>query len=112
MDFVKWKYYIDEIDLNGFHREDYFLAQIAQYITKTNSKNPNNVDLKPFLLKFTQEKPKTEKQTKDDVRRKMAMSRAAWSGFIGVAIPMDDLKVPDSDDGDYEDSSDVDGIGA
>lgn len=88
--------YLEE-DLNGFHRQDYFLAQIAYYIAMANSKDPKKVDFNTFLMKFgkkpTESKAKTDA---DAVTRRMVESRSTWGRMFGLEVPMDDL-VEDSD---------------
>lgn len=91
MDFLKWRVYLDEHELNGFHREDYFLAQIAMYIAMANSKHPEKLSLKQFLMKFTKERQEQELTMKAKIARAMN-SRVAWGMATKTDIPMDDLK--------------------
>jgi hypothetical protein len=98
MDFVKWQVYLDEVEMNGFHREDYYLAQIAQCIIQANSKNPNSIKLKQFLLQFSKEDKGKSKPTKSEVRNRMIQSRAAWGALLGVQMEVDDLVEPLKDD--------------
>ncbi len=53
--FVDWIAYLDW-DVNAFHREDSFLAQIAQEIRRTISKDPEKVQIDGFLRKFVAKK--------------------------------------------------------
>ena len=103
MDFVKWQVFLEEEVLNGFHREDYFFAQICQYIEAVNTKDGKIPPIKKFLFKFAKEKPESEVidgEVPDHIRHQMMKSRAIWGAFAGVDIPMDDLLPP-------EESSDI-----
>lgn len=95
MDFWKWQVYLEEHELNGFHREDHFMAQIAYMIAVSNAKEPNKVDPNKFLIKFGAKKATKEPETIEEIRHKMLMSRAAWANALGVKIPIDDLVKPD-----------------
>lgn len=93
MDLIKWKVYLEEEELNGTDRQDYYLAQIAQYIHAANAKKGEVKNLDRYLLKFTkQEPPKKETElTLDEKKRKMLLSRGAWANYLGIYIPVDDL---------------------
>ena len=77
-EFVDWMVYFDE-DLNRFHREDYFLAQIAQEIRRVLSKKPDKIKLDSFLLKFEYAKEKVPMSRKE----RMEMSKGFWFGMAG-----------------------------
>lgn len=85
-EFAGWLRYL-EIDVNAFHREDYYLAQIAAEIRQQNSKT--SVEVRDFLLKFKHSdagqysNPITEEE-KEQHRKK---SKAVWGALLGVAIP-------------------------
>lgn len=49
--FLDWLAYLDW-EINAFHREDWFLAQIAQEVRRTISKDPEKVKIEGFLRKF------------------------------------------------------------
>jgi len=82
-DFVLWMEYL-EGKINAFHREDYFLAQIAAEIRRSFVKNPKKVKLDDFLLKF-KDKTKTarKKMTKEE-RTKIAKS--FWSALTSLSF--------------------------
>lgn len=103
--FVMWRVYLDEEEINGFHREDYYLAQICQLIVAVNSKNPKGIKLKDFLLKFAKEKQKSGLTTKQELRKKMLYSRAAWAGLLGIEIPTDDLEIDEDEAKEIVDTS-------
>ena len=76
--FLDWLAYL-EWDVNSFHREDWFLAQIAKEVRRTILKDPNK-DLKwsPFLIKFTSKK---ESKKVDKMKAAMTMKRRILSMF-------------------------------
>lgn len=83
MDFMKMRVYLDDHELNGFHREDYFLAQIAYIFACANSKTPGK--LQDYLIKFTKEKPEdTSVQARE--QRALQMSRMI-AGMFGFNLP-------------------------
>lgn len=92
---LKANAYIDEYVENGFHRIDYFLAQICQVIEGVNAKEGKMPPLSKYLdhFKFTKEKPvqKKEETTVEAVRMRQAHSRMAWGILLDLDIPMDDL---------------------
>lgn len=95
MEFIQWIEYLEQ-DMNGFHREDYFLAQIAYMQAIANAKNPKSVKFDSFLMKFDRKKSQSQ-VSEEQVRFKMLQSRAVWGAVLGVEIPNDDLR-PDEPD--------------
>lgn len=78
-EFLDWIVYLDE-DINGFHRGDYFLAQIAQEIRRSFVSEPDTVKLEPFLIKFeTKKKEKKKKLTKEEATRRM---KSYWGTIL------------------------------
>ena len=96
MDFVLQLEYLEQ-DLNGFHRNDYFLAQIAHMLAMANSKDPKAVKFDTFLMKFDKKKPEVE-ASEELIKNKMAMSRGLWGAMLGVQIPIDDLLPEEAED--------------
>jgi hypothetical protein len=84
-EFVMWSEYL-VLELNFFHREDYFLAQIAAEIRRSFVKNPSKVGIIDFLIKFVfGEKDKKEKDKMDkDLEEYTKKSKASWLGFLGI----------------------------
>ena len=76
-EFSDWMHFF-EIESNFFHREDYFLAQIAAEVRRGYVQNPNGVVLKPFLLKFESEQEK---------KQNLNNSKAHWLGLAGIPMP-------------------------
>lgn len=76
-EFVRWRRYLDD-KVNRFHRDDYYLAQIAYEVHL--SRNPKSkYRLKHFLFKFGRDrKPKTT------VEERSKHSKGFWSGFLGL----------------------------
>lgn len=98
MGFVKWRVWLEE-DLNAFHRQDYFLAQIAHLLAMANSKKPQDIKFDSFLMKFSKKQPETKGPiTIEQARHKMLMSRAIWGGALGIEMPVDDLRPEDEPD--------------
>jgi len=64
-------------EINDFHREDYFLAQIAAEIRRSYVKNPKAVQLKTFLHKF---KVRAETVLESSIER----SKAFWKATTGT----------------------------
>lgn len=66
--------YLD-MEKNFFHREDYYMAQIAQEVRRSFVRNPERIRLEPFLIKFERkERPKSTIES----------SKAFWKALIGV----------------------------
>ena len=69
-----------EQDVNAFHREDWFLANIAREIRRTIQKEPGKEPKwEGFLLKFTNRKVK--KMTKEEAAKK---SKRRWLPWMGI----------------------------
>jgi len=76
-EFLEWITYLDE-DANRFHREDYYLAQIAAEIRRSFVKEPIKVKIESFLMKFKR-KEKAKKLSKEE-RTKRA--KAFWGVIL------------------------------
>jgi len=76
-EFLDWIIYLNE-EINSFHREDFYLAQIAAEIRRSWVKSPEKVGLKTFLLKFgNKSKPK-----KLSIEEKTRRSKRFWSRLV------------------------------
>ena len=75
-DFIRAIKFMDD-DANAFHREDYYLAQIAAEIKRSYVKTPSNVRLKDHILEFT--------KAKEGVT-KMADSKMFWGALVGMSL--------------------------
>lgn len=74
-----------EKQVNGFHREDYFLANIAKVIHQANSKDPEKVTIDPYMLKFTNEpKEKKKELTHQEKLERSLRSKAFWLNTLGI----------------------------
>ncbi len=80
--FIRWIKYLAQKrkdDLTEYHREDYYLAQIAQMIH--NSVSKHSVSLESKLIKFEIKKNKVEKpMTVEEASR---ISKAFWCNATG-----------------------------
>ena len=74
-----WLKYLEK-DINDFHREDYYLAQIATEIRRSYVKRPKSVRLKDMLLKFTSNKKPVSKTERELHNKK---SKAFWLSALG-----------------------------
>lgn len=79
-EFVKWMAYLER-DANAFHRQDYYLAQIALEVRRIFAKHPNKMNLDDFILKFEQERKKIEKQT-SNVEERSAKMLNYWKSVV------------------------------
>jgi len=70
-----------ELDSNLFHREDYYLAQIAAEIRRGNVKKPRQVRLKDFILKFA--KKKVVDTSKMNLEKRTTISKRFWKAVVG-----------------------------
>ena len=60
-EFVDWMTFF-EMERSSFHREDYYLAQIAAEVRRSIVKKPQEVHVQDFLLKFSQDSKKEEEK--------------------------------------------------
>jgi len=71
--------YLD-IEVNSFHREDYYLAQIAAEIRRGNVKDPEKVSVEGMKLKF---------RLTNEVKKKppptCEQSKSFWKALIGFS---------------------------
>lgn len=82
-EFTMWKVYMEQ-DINAFHPEYYYLAQIACEIRRVLSKHPNKFKTKDFLIKFQFAGQDKKPPTKEEIERRMALSKAYWFGAVGT----------------------------
>jgi hypothetical protein len=83
---IMWKVYLER-DINTFHREDYYYAQIALEVRRVLAKNPNKIKLEQFLLRFSLKNAK-KKITAESVETRTLRSKAFWLGFVGAQGPI------------------------
>lgn len=65
-----------EQEINDFHREDYFWAQIAAEVRRSYVKTPKAVKDKSFMHRFTT-------SAKQKVAATMDQSKAYWKAVTG-----------------------------
>lgn len=72
-----------EEDVNDFHREDFFLAQIACMVAKANMGSGGaDISIKDFLIKFKTASSAVRKDTQqmsEDAILKKISARASWA---------------------------------
>lgn len=76
-EFIEWMVYLEE-EVNDFHRDSFYWAQIAAEIRRANSRNPKSVKTEDFLLKFTKKKEKSSEE-------RISESKAAWFAAANAA---------------------------
>ncbi len=67
-----------EIEVHSFHREDFYLAQIAAEVRRSIAKDPTDVQIKDFLLTFEAAKKEKAPPTEDQKALKLEASKAYW----------------------------------
>ncbi len=105
-EFVLWKVFLER-HVNDFHREDYFLAQIAYWLVRVNTKDGKGLPFEKFLVKFEESKAKGKPvlHIKDDedqedilpeeipmldteaARERMEISKSVWGAFAAMSAP-------------------------
>ncbi len=73
-EFVDWRVYLQQ-EINGFHREDYFFAQIACEIRRVLAKHKKRIKPEHFLIKFD---TKGEEATPQSKKHASMKSKAFW----------------------------------
>lgn len=81
-EFVDWMTFLDQ-EVNSFHREDYYLAQIAAEVRRTFTKNPSHIKTKDFIIEFKTNTSK-KKTSKKSPEEKLKMSKTYWLSLSGV----------------------------
>lgn len=74
-EYIEWMEFLER-DINSFHREDYFLANLALEVRRSWVANPNQEKLKTFLLRFSRE---NETPTTGPLS-----SKQIWCSLLGV----------------------------
>lgn len=89
VEFVDWLTYLD-METNSFHREDYYLAQIATEVVRSRIENPRKVCIEDMLLKFESKKEGklnlefSEMEEEALIEERTKRSKAYWFGVLGV----------------------------
>ena len=78
-EFLDWIVYLDA-DVNAFHREDYFLANIVAEIRRGNVKKGVITRVEDFLIKFKFKKKEKQLSKKEQIKR--MNKRKSWMGHI------------------------------
>ena len=77
-EFVEWVAYL-ELEMNSFHREDFYMAQLAAEIRRGYVKNPNKPKVEDFLITFGM-KDVYKKTVKEATRD----SKSFWNSLLAV----------------------------
>jgi hypothetical protein len=82
-EYYLWLEYL-EWDINAFHREDYYLAQIATEVRRTITKRSHmrSLDPKKFLIKF--KLTKGPDSVEESSKKKGAAARGFFSRLLGT----------------------------
>ncbi len=72
-----WIEYFNK-EVHFFHREDYYLAQIATEIRRGLVKNPKQVGIKDFILSFAIKEDNAMK------KQKQKKSKTFWLKALGI----------------------------
>lgn len=82
-EFVEWIHFLD-LEVNSFHRENYYLAQIAAEVRRGHVKDPGKVKIDDLILKFENKDPnlRVDDLSPDD---RMARSKSFWLATLGMS---------------------------
>ena len=80
-EFLKWCAFL-EWDVNAFHREDHYLAQIAAEFRRANVKDPRKVRITDLILSFKAKEKTVAK--KISVKMLAAQERSFWFQAVGL----------------------------
>jgi hypothetical protein len=98
-EFTDWQEYIRWEASKGFHRADYYLAQIAAEVVKNRLKDPSKVSLKDFMIPFSFKSDHTpeanatemsEDERKSRIAQVSAWAKAKWGAFTRAKIPKEE----------------------
>jgi len=78
-EFVQWNRYLDD-DVNAFHREDHYMAQIAAEVRRGHDKHPEKVMITDHILEFERVKDAAEEAEEFDVKH----SKDFWYAALGI----------------------------
>lgn len=77
---MDWQEYLRQ-DINAFHREDCYMAQIALEVRRVLSKKPNSHKLKDFKLKFSTQGETTSNEYSQS---RVDASKQFWMTVAGI----------------------------
>jgi len=81
-EFVDWVAYLDDEEINGFCREDYYLANIAAEIRRSYVKEPMRVKLEDFLMKFRSDSKLRKPKKKMNIEERTKKAKAFWGALL------------------------------
>ncbi len=81
-EFVDWIAYLDDEEENVFHREDYYLANIAAEIRRSYVVAPEKVDVESFLVKLVRKIKPKKKKPKVSIEERTKRSKSFWAALV------------------------------
>ena len=76
--FLEWIVYLDA-DEDRFHREDYYLANIAAEIRRSYVKDPMKVKTDSFLMKFKKDRKSRKKLS---IKERTKRAKVFWGAVL------------------------------
>lgn len=91
-EFKDWIEFLDKYEWKRTTATHYYLAQIAMEIRRGNVKEPDDLKLESFLLKFELEEAANKKvelppTAQEALEERVARSKAVWFGITGAVPP-------------------------
>jgi hypothetical protein len=82
-EFIEWCVYFDEFELNEFHREDWYIAKLLQYLDRPYWGKGKSKQVAEYLIKFVcQEMEEKKPLSPEEKQKRIAYSKAAWKGAV------------------------------
>lgn len=89
-EFLDWREVLHTFEWERTRVLHYYLAQIALEVAKGHTEDPEDLTLDHFLLRFELAAKKEEAApapTQEVIDARVARSKAAWCGMVGVQPP-------------------------
>lgn len=83
-EFLLWQEFFNK-EVNLFHREDFYFAQLAAEIRRSYVKKPRLVKVKDFIIKYVMSKTSDEvKVDEKTIEANTKKSKRFWLGGLGI----------------------------
>jgi len=82
-EFLEWQEFL-VLERNKARKLDYYLAQIAAEVRRGMVKNPNEVKLSQFLLRFATKEEIDAASAEEYKAQRATLSMAAWFSLLGM----------------------------